>query len=235
MALYRDSGIVLRSWKLGEADRIVSVFTREHGKVRAVAKGVRKSGSRFGARLEPACCVAVQLYRGKGELDTITQVELISRPALRDDIERFWRASAMLEAVDHATLDRDPNPELHDMLARALVALVERGGPLVAPAFFLKLLALEGLEPVLDSCVACGAAEPLVAFDLRGGGTQCPSCRTGVSLSADALALLRQILGGQLARALEVKPSGSTHEVDTLATRLIENHLERRLRSANLI
>src|SRR5689334_5923797 len=79
MALYRDTGVVLRTWKLAEADRIVSVLTREHGKVRAVAKGVRKSGSRFGARLEPTCHVSIQLYRGKGELDAITQVELIER------------------------------------------------------------------------------------------------------------------------------------------------------------
>ena len=107
MALYRDTGVVLRTWKLGEADRIVSVFTREHGKVRGVAKGVRKSGSRFGSRLEPTCHVSVQLYKGKGDLDTITQVELIERPeSVRGDYVLWVRASAMLEAgsADSAAL-----------------------------------------------------------------------------------------------------------------------------------
>src|SRR5436190_11895990 len=140
MALYRDTGVVLRTWKLGEADRIVSVFTREHGKVRGVAKGVRKSGSRFGSRLEPTCHVSLQLYKGKGDLDTITQVELIERPeTVRGDYDLWVRASAMLEAVDHMTIDREPNEVMFDMLVRALRTLAARRGPLVAPAFFLKL------------------------------------------------------------------------------------------------
>src|SRR5690606_13043863 len=101
MALYRDHGVVLRSWKLGEADRIVSIVTRENGKVRAVAKGVRKPSSRFGARLEPTCHVSLQLYRGRGELDTVTQVEVVDRfPSLRTDLDRWARASAMLEAAE---------------------------------------------------------------------------------------------------------------------------------------
>ncbi|TML18651.1 MAG: DNA repair protein RecO [Actinobacteria bacterium] len=236
MALYRDTGVVLRTWKLGEADRIVSVFTREHGKVRGVAKGVRKSGSRFGSRLEPTCHVSVQLYKGKGDLDTITQVELIERPeSVRDDYDLWVRASAMLEAVDHMTIDREPNEVMFDMLVRALRTLAARRGPLVAPAFFLKLLALEGLEPLLDCCVGCGIAEPLVAFGFIEGGAQCPSCRTGVSLSDDALQLLRQIFGGQLGLALEAPASATTAELDTLATRLFEAHLERQLRSIALL
>jgi DNA repair protein RecO (recombination protein O) len=236
MALYRDVGIVLRSWKLGEADRIVSIFTRENGKIRAVAKGVRKSGSRFGARLEPACHVSLQLFKGKGDLDTITQVELVTRMAeMRDDFETLMRASAMLEAVDHATPDRDPNVELFDMLVRALATLASRPSPLVAPAFFLKLLSLEGLEPSVTCCVGCGSEGPLVSFDLRGGGAQCAECRSGVSISADALDLLQQILGGRLGHALAAAPGAATHEVDVLATRLLETHLERRIRSAGLV
>jgi len=236
MALYRDTAVVLRTWKLGEADRIVSLFTRDNGKVRGVAKGVRKSGSRFGSRLEPTCHVSVQLYRGKGDLDTITQVELIERPeAVRGDYDLWVRASAMLEAVDHMTIDREPNDVMFDMLVRALRTLAARRGPLVAPAFFLKLLALEGLEPLLDRCVGCGVDEPLVAFGFIEGGTQCPSCRTGVSLSADALHLLRQIFNGQLGLALEAAAGSTTAELDTLATRLFEAHLERKLRSIALL
>ena len=119
MSLYRDHGVVLRTWKLGEADRIVSIITRDNGKVRAVAKGVRKPSSRFGARLEPTCHVSLQLYRGRGELDTVTQVETIDRFAsLRTDLDRWARASAMLEAVEQVSLDREPNERLFEMLVR---------------------------------------------------------------------------------------------------------------------
>ena len=100
MALYRDHAVVLRTWKLGEADRIVSLHTHDHGKVRGVAKGVRRTKSKFGARLEPLSHVTIQLYRGKGDLDTITQVENVDRfVSLRSDPDRFARAQALLEAV----------------------------------------------------------------------------------------------------------------------------------------
>lgn len=236
MALYRDTGVVIRTWKLGEADRIVSILTSEHGKVRGVAKGVRKVGSRFGARLEAGCHISVQLYKGRGELDTITQVELLSRAqALRDDYDLLVRAMSMLEAVDHATPDREPNPALYQMLVRALDTLVLRRSPLVAPAFFLKLLALEGFEPIVEHCVGCEAEEPLVAFDAAAGGMQCPSCRSGPSVSAEALETLRHVLGGRLGYALDNAALSTANEVDTLATRLVEVHLERRIRSAALV
>src|SRR4029079_8534951 len=99
-SLYRDEGVVLRTWKLGEADRIIVFLTRGHGKVRAVAKGVRKTKSKSGARLEPTTNVALQLYEGR-ELDIVTQAETIDYfRSIRDDLDRFSRASAMLEAVD---------------------------------------------------------------------------------------------------------------------------------------
>ena len=166
MALYCDHAVVLRTWKLGEADRIVSLHTHDHGKVRGVAKGVRRTKSKFGARLEPLSHVAVQLYRGKGDLDTITQVETVDRfTSLRDDPDRFARAEAMLEAVDQVAQDREPDRELHVMLVRALRTLDETSSSLVVPAFFVKLLAHEGVMPALDVCVSCGASDPLEAFD----------------------------------------------------------------------
>ena len=110
IGLYRDNAVVLRSWKLGESDRILSLMTQSNGKVRCVAKGVRKTRSRFGSRVEPTNHLEVQLYRGKGELDTLTQVESIDRfPVLREDLELFARASSMLEAVEVVAQDREPN------------------------------------------------------------------------------------------------------------------------------
>jgi DNA repair protein RecO (recombination protein O) len=233
--------VVLRTWRLGEADRIIVFATRRRGKVRAVAKGVRKTKSKFGARLEPTSHVALQLYEGR-ELDIVTQVETIDHfRAVRDDLHRLTRAVSMLEVVDQVAQEREPSPRLYEMLVGALRALAERDGPLVAPAFFFKLLALEGYRPVVESCVECGDGPesappvPLVAFDAHSGGTLCSSCRRGVAVSPEAVDLLQRILGGRLGSALGEAASPATHEVDRLATSTVEHHLERRLRSVSLI
>ncbi len=236
MGLYRDEGIVLRTHKLGEADRIVSVLTRRHGKVRAVAKGVRKTKSRFGARLEPPTHLALQFYEGRGELQIIDQVETLDHfRVIRDDLDRLTRAVSMLEAGDQLGLEGEPNPALFQMLLGALRALAGHSGPLVLPGFFLKVLALEGFRPVVDQCVECGAPERLVAFDLESGGTRCDVHRVGPAISPEALRLLNDILGGRLSDALNEPPSPATTEVDHLATRALEHHLERRLRSVAIL
>jgi DNA repair protein RecO (recombination protein O) len=236
MGLYRDEGIVLRTHKLGEADRIVSILTRQHGKVRAVAKGVRKTKSRFGARLEPPTHLQLLFYEGRGDLDIVTQAETIGHfRAIRDDLDRLTRAVSMLEAADQLGLEGEANPALYQMLLGALRALAGHSGPLVVPGFFLKVLALEGFRPVVEQCVECGATEPLVAFDLESGGTRCALHRVGPALSAEALRLVQDILGGRLGSALNERASAATSEVDHLATRAMEHHLERRLRSIALL
>ena len=232
MSLYRDQAVVLRSWKLGEADRIVSLHTLENGKVRGVAKGVRRTRSKFGARLEPLSHVSVQLYRGRGDLDTITQVETISRfVSLRDDPKRFARAEALLEAVEGVAQDREPDRTLHIMLVKALRTLEKRHSGLVVAAFFLKLLAHEGLQPQLDGCLRCGSDVGLAAFDLDEGGVLCQQCRRGRPLSQEAVDLMRQILNGGLSSVLSQDATAATSEVEALSTALLEHHLERRLRS----
>ena len=236
MGLYRDEGIVLRTHKLGEADRIVSVLTRRHGKVRAVAKGVRKTKSRFGARLEPPTHLQLQLYEGRGELHIVDQAETIDHfRAIRDDLDRLTRAVSMLEAADQLGLEGEPNPPLYQMLLGALRALAGHSGPLVLPSFFLKVLALEGFRAVVDRCVECGAEEGLVAFDLESGGARCQEHRMGTAVSPEALALLADILGGRLGQALNEEASAATREVEHLATRSMEHHLERRLRSVAIL
>jgi DNA repair protein RecO (recombination protein O) len=237
--LYRDHGIVLRTYKLGEADRIVVFITEGHGKVRAVAKGVRKTKSKFGSRLEPCSHVALQLYEGRGELDTVTQAESVDhfRP-IRDDFDRIGRATAMLEAVDQMGLERESNPQLYRMLLGALRSLAAQDNPLVVSAFFLKLLSLEGLRPQLDECVQCGQAPPdvvLVAFDPHAGGALCPSCRRGRAVSPAALELMQSILNGRLTAALAEPVTPATYEVATVATDVMEHHLERRLRSLHVL
>jgi DNA repair protein RecO (recombination protein O) len=235
MSLYRDRAVVVRTHKLGEADHIVVLLTAEHGKVRAIAKGIRKTKSRFGGRLEPLTHVSLLLYQGR-ELDIVSQAETIdpTRP-LMEDLDRLTQGLALLEAVDRLTPDREPVPDLYRMLVGALRTLATRPSELVVPAFFWKVLASEGLRPELDRCVRCGTDGPLVAFDLDEGGTLCRTCRQGVPLSPGALTLLRQILGGELNAALAADRSPAQHEVAVLATRAMEHHLERGLRAVALL
>ncbi|CAN5401315.1 DNA repair protein RecO [soil metagenome] len=232
--LYRDVGVVLRTYKLRESDRIVVIHTLENGKVRAVAKGVRKTKSRFGARLEPMSHVRLLLYRGR-ELDIVSQAESVnSLGPMLSSLDRMSQGMAVIEAVDQLSLEREPNPQLYRMLVGVLGTIAERPAALNVSAFYWKLLAAEGLLPVLDQCVRCGGEEPavqLVAFDVAEGGVLCRSCRTGGSISSGALAVMRDILGGRLVQALAQPESPITHEVGSLATRAFEHHVERRMRA----
>jgi DNA repair protein RecO (recombination protein O) len=141
---------------------------------------------------------------------------------------------AAIEAVDQLALEREPNARLYRMAVGVLRTIAARPSPLNVPAFYWKLLAAEGLEPQLDTCVRCGEPEsggPFLAFDVNEGGVQCRNCRTGGSISPAALAIMRDILGGRLNEALALPESPATHEVGTLATRALEHHIERRLKA----
>jgi DNA repair protein RecO (recombination protein O) len=236
--LYRDQGVVLRTIKLGETDRIVTILTQGHGKIRAVAKGVRKPGSRFGARLEPTSHVALQVYRGR-ELDIVTQTETIdSNRALREHYGCLTHSVSMLEATDQVAQEREANPALYRMLVGALRTLAEHPNPLVSAAFFWKLLSLEGFHPMLDMCARCGDEEgPFTSFDLHEGGVLCESCGkfTGRRIAPETLDMVRRILGGELRTALAEPASATTVETERLALNSLEHHLERRLRSASLL
>lgn len=237
--LYRDQGVVLRTIKLGEADRIVTLLTQGHGKVRAVAKGVRKSGSRFGARLEPTSHVALQCYQGR-ELDVVTQVETIeAHRRLREDYTSLTHAVSMLEAIDQVAQEREPAPGLYRLLTGALRTLAETPSPVVTPGFFWKLLSLEGFHPHLDGCVRCGdEAGPFVAFDLADGGVLCATCGRlgGRRISTAGLAFLGRLVGGELHKAMAEPPSlDVVHEVERLGVAALEHQSERRLRSAALL
>lgn len=232
--LYHDVGVVLRTYKLRESDRIVVIHTHDNGKVRAVAKGVRKTKSKFGARLEPMSHVKLLLYRGR-ELDIVSQAEAVEplSPML-SSLDRASQGLAALEAVDLLSMEREPNARLYKMLVGVLRTIAAKPSPLNVPAFYWKLLAHEGLRPELGSCVRCGESEPavqLVSFDLNEGGVMCRSCRSGGAISAEALQLLRDILGGRLQHALDQDESPTTHEVSDLATRALEFQIERRLKA----
>jgi DNA repair protein RecO (recombination protein O) len=228
---YRDVGIVLRTYKFSEADRIVVLITADHGQVRAVAKGVRKTTSRFGGRLERPSHLQLQLHQGRGELHTVSQVETIDHfRTVRDDYDRQAKAAALCEVIELFSHGRHDDPRPYRMLLGALKVLAERDVPTLVPAFFFRLLASEGFGAAVESCVTCGSTSDLVSFD-PGGGVHCRDHRTGLGINPDTLELLRLVLGGGLNQALEVPVSGATHQLEALARATMEHHVERRLRA----
>ena len=236
MALYREEAVVLRTHKLGEADRIVVLMTSGRGKVRSVAKGVRKTKSRFGGRLEPAVHVQLLGYEGRN-LDTISQVETVEpHRALREDLDRMTDAMSLIEAVDQVAQEGEPNPPLFKMLTGALRTLNDAPTrpPLLVGAFFWKLLALEGVAPVLDGCVQCGSPE-VVSFDPGEGGVLCREHRRGTPVDGSTVELIGRVLGGGLASALDEPAGPAVFAANHLATAMLEAHLERRLRTVHLL
>jgi len=228
---YRDEGVVLRTIRLGEADRIVTIATPEHGKVRAVAKGVRRTTSRIGARVEPLTHVTMVCWKGR-ELDVVTQVEVLDTfRSLREDLDRMGPALTMLEIVDQVAVEQHPMRELFTMLVGALSTLATSDSPLVLAAFCWRLLTIEGVAPVVDSCVRCGGSGPLVAFDAGEGGFACGGCRRGQSVSPATVDLVRRIVGGDLRRVLGEGVHESDADVEHLALRAVERLIDRRLRT----
>ena len=178
IGLYKTQGIVLRAMRLGEADRIVTFYTQHHGRVRAVAKGVRKSKSRFGGRLDAFTHVDLMLYKSRGDLDIVTQADILGRPRkIRADYPSFCAASAMADAVDRTTPERERNPRAFLLLRSGLQALEDGASdpPLLAYAFLAKLSSMGGLHPTLRVCVDCGS-DARVAFSHGRGGSVCEAC-----------------------------------------------------------
>ncbi len=241
MPPYKEQGIVLRSMKLGEADKIVTILTQGSGKVRAVAKGVRKTTSRFGARLEPFTHVNLMLYRGRGSLDTITQAEILSpHRQIRDDLSLFAAAETMVEAVDKVAEEHERNVPLVLLLLNGLRALdaMPQDPTIVAESFLLKLLSLSGFHPALTACAVCGS--PDVRLWSAGlGGAVCPSCadQSAGAVSPEALALLASLAGTDLSlvgRGDPPDPRWST-EARGMLIGFTEYHLERRMRSVPML
>jgi DNA repair protein RecO (recombination protein O) len=234
--LYKDEGVVLRTIKLGEADRIVTLFTRGHGKVRAVAKGIRKTKSRFGGRLEPFTRVDLMIYEGRN-LDTITGADIItSFDEVRRDYSKLTAASALAELVEKITPDRERAYSTYALLVGGLQALAEGKGATVVPAFLVKVLSLSGYHPQLVVCAGCGTAGPFIGFSSSLGGAVCEPCwredRDSFRLEPDRLVLLARLLRGEFG---EIAEPVVLSEVTQILRRYAEYHLERPLRSIQLL
>jgi DNA repair protein RecO (recombination protein O) len=208
---YKTEAVVLRSLRFGEADRVLHLYTLDRGRVGAVAKGIRRTKSRFGGRLEPLSHVELVLHQGSGELQTVTGVELLdSHRAAREDHYRLSVGFVALEAMLRLFPEQEGNPRAFEALTRFLALLdgVERNGdaraalePLVL-AFQLKLLWLAGYLPHLTSCAECGADTGLVGYSPRAGGAVCGSCRAdSIPLSPPGIAGIEALLRSPLADA----------------------------------
>ena len=233
MALRHDQGIVLRSYPFGESHRVVVLLSPKHGKLRTVAKGVRKTKSRFGGRLETFCHVDLVLYEGK-ELDSITQVTLIDAFShIRDDLDKVVAAGTMVEVADAVAQEGEGSIRLFLLLQRGLRAL--DGGdrhPDLVTAFLLKAADIVGVAPSLDVCAACGRADQLRRFSFAAGGAVCERCRMpGAYALRDGLtAYLAGVAGSDLGH---LPPPDDTFSSEAMgvARRFVEYHLERRLES----
>jgi DNA repair protein RecO (recombination protein O) len=240
MNLYREQGVVLRTYRLGEADRIVVLMTQGEGKVRAVAKGVRKTRSRFGGRLEPFSHVDLSLYRGR-ELDIVTQAEVVDPfRGVREDYDRMVAGTAMLEAVDQVAQEREAAVRVFLLLVRALRALDAgpRDPAVLLDAFLLRLMALEGYRPVLAECAGCGRGTELCAFSTARGGALCAACRNGTEslLDPGTVPLLDYLLTGDMERLGAAEPQPfPRREAANVVRSYVEYHLDRRLRSYPLV
>jgi DNA repair protein RecO (recombination protein O) len=211
---YSTDAVVLRSIRLGEADRVLHLYTRAHGRIGAVAKGVRKTMSRFGARLEPLSHVDLVLHRGRGELETVTAAQLVeSHRGTREDYYRFSVGMIGAEAMLRLFSEQEANERAFIAVTRFLDLLDDSphaaDRPALDPlglAFQLKLLWLSGYLPHVSGCAECGAAgEPLVGYSPRAGGAVCARCAPtteALTLAAEGIAGISALLAQPLADAV---------------------------------
>lgn len=237
---------MLRSYKLGESDKILRIMTREHGKRSAVAKGIRKTGSRFGGRLETLSCVRLLMHRGRN-MDTIKQVETeTSFRQVREDLDLFVNGSAMAELVDNVAVEHDSHPELFDMLHLGLRLIQEHPdrAPFIRAFFEFEVMAASGFELMLTRCANCGGELPAgqASFSLHLGGCVCESCRTGRGGDVGKLIRVSPATAGVLSwmasHELGDWPDGeraAMREALALMDRVLEHWTEREFKSHRVL
>jgi DNA repair protein RecO (recombination protein O) len=231
---FKTEAVVLRTFRYGEADRILHLYTAERGRVGAIAKGVRRVKSRFGGRLEPLFRVNLVLHQGRGELCTVTQAETVAaHPALRERRDSLERASQACDAVLRLLDSEEPNPPAYNLLCRELQLLDAEPAAATrahALAFRLKLLLAAGFAPELAACATCGDREHVGGFSASAGGVVCPGCEAGsFPLGAEAHEFLVAALGRPLAEAPDAAPA-ALRQADRAISETLEHHAHVRLR-----
>ncbi len=236
MPLYRDEAIVLRTHKLGEADRIITLLTRHHGRVRAVARGVRRTTSRWGSRLEPFTHVDLMIAEGR-TLDVITQAETLTpfSAGLGRDYDRYTAGTAMLETAERlAVEDKEPAVQQFLLLVAGLRALAagERGHGQVLDSYLLRSMAVAGYAPSFEHCTRCGEPGPHRWLNPSAGGVLCSDCRLPGSATpaAETITVLGALLAGDWA-VVDAADKRHLREASGVVAAYLSWHLERSLRS----
>jgi DNA repair protein RecO (recombination protein O) len=231
---FKTEAIVLRSIRYAEADRVLHLYTPDRGRVGAMAKGVRRVGSRVGGRLEPLSRVQLVLHQGRGELCTVSQADTLhAHASLRERRASLERATQACEAVLRLLDSTEANPPAYNLLCHELGLLdasADAAGRAQALTFRLKLLLAAGFAPELASCAACGEAEHLGAFSPSAGGVVCASCEAGsFPLGEEAHRFLVAALARPLAEAPKA-PEGALSQADRAIAETLEYHAHVRLR-----
>ncbi|MDR3288983.1 MAG: DNA repair protein RecO [Peptococcaceae bacterium] len=238
MAVYQVDALVIRSREFGEADRLTTLFSRELGKIEAVAKGARKPKSRQRAGVQLFTYADYLIYRGRN-LDTINQAGAKeSFPHLWADLEQTMAASGMTELLEHATLVGQPHEELFTLTLTCFYLLKHFPPPLLLAGYALRLTAVLGFTPSLEQCAGCGGqvSGERYLFDVEAGGIVCPACQTGragrVVLKAGSVAMMRQLLKGDLRKLDRLRcPGWMLLEILETVRLFCENQFGRPLKS----
>jgi DNA repair protein RecO (recombination protein O) len=230
----KTEAVVLRSLRYGEADRILHLYTPQRGRVSAIAKGVRRTRSRFGGRLEPFFRSRLLLHEGRSELLTVTGAETVEAHArLRTDASALDVAARACEAVARLFETEEPHPEVFNLLCNELGVLdgdVTRATAVNLLAFRLKLLLAAGIAPQLGACVNCGAREHLSGFSPAAGGVVCGACEaSSFALDAEAHELLAHALGRPLAEPLPAASERALRQAERAVAETAEHHAGVRL------
>lgn len=239
MPVYKAEAIILRRRPLGEADRVLTLFTKEWGKLSAVARGVRKTTSRLAGRLEPFTHGRMLLARGR-TLDVVAQVEVLDGMApLRTDLRRFGAAALAVELLDAATPEREAHPELFHLLMAAL-SLLARDDPSAAPWFALHLVGLVGFQPALEHCAVCRRPpHPSPSWSHPLGGAVCARCAgrdpAAARLRPEGLRALRTLLAAEADGSGALPPVRDPDRLLEVLCRYAEHRLEVRLRSPGVL
>lgn len=237
---YPARALVLRKTKLGESDLIVTALSSEGRQIRAVAKGARKPGSRFGARVEPFTVIDGLFARGRS-LDVLTEAQtVVAHDRLRSDYEGVRAAAVVADFLDRVTAESDAEPRLYELgiaTLDAIEAALPQALPTLVAGFLVKAMAMQGLRPQLSGCVSCGGTcAPTSAFSLSGGGTVCPTC-VGADASAIAVSerlpgVLAWLLRSRLAEAAaDPLPDCDAREALVVLRAFASHHLPARLRA----
>jgi DNA repair protein RecO (recombination protein O) len=230
----KTEAIVLRSMRYGEADRILHLYTPRHGRLGAIAKGVRRSRSRFGARLEPFFHIRAVLHDGRGDLLTVTGVDTIAtHGGLREHIATLDSAARACDAVGRLFETTEPHPEVFTLLAKELALLssdARHARPANGLAFRMKLLLAAGIVPHLGACATCGESEHLQGFSAAAGGVVCNSCEAAAfPLDEESYQFLVGVLGQPLADAPEASDR-ALRQAERAIAETAEHHAHVRLR-----